>query len=81
MADFAAAMALAIFVFAALAVAHTLAPTAAIVRGLRQLALGDYLRRLPGFRAREFALIGRAVNDLADGLQRRRPSGSRSPAV
>jgi signal transduction histidine kinase len=69
-ADFAAAMALAIFVFAALAIAHTLAPTAAIVGGLRRLALGDYRRRLPPFRAREFALIGRAVNDLADRLGR-----------
>ena len=69
-ADFAAAMALAIFVFAALAIAHTLAPTAAIVAGLRQLALGDYRRRLPPFRAREFALIGCAVNDLADRLGR-----------
>ena len=67
-ANFAAAMALAIFVFAALAIAHTLAPTAAIVGGLRQMALGDYRRRLPPFRAREFALIGRAVNDLADRL-------------
>jgi two-component system, NarL family, sensor histidine kinase UhpB len=35
-ASFAAAMALGIFVFAALAIAHTLAPTAAIVTGLRQ---------------------------------------------
>jgi hypothetical protein len=69
-ADFAAAMALAIFVFAALAIAHTLAPTAAIVAGLRQLSLGDYRRRLPPFRAREFALIGCAVNDLADRLGR-----------
>ena len=68
LADFAAAMALAIFVFAALAIAHTLAPTAAIVAGLRKMALGDYRRRLPPFRAREFALIGRAVNDLADRL-------------
>jgi signal transduction histidine kinase len=67
-ANFAAAMALAIFVFAALAIAHTLAPTAAIVAGLRQMALGDYRRRLPSFRAREFALIGQAVNDLADRL-------------
>jgi two-component system sensor histidine kinase UhpB len=67
-ADVAAAMALAIFVFAALAIAHTLAPTAAIVAGLRQMALGDYRRRLPPFRAREFRLIGRAVNDLADRL-------------
>ena len=67
-ASFAAAMALGIFVFAALAIAHTLAPTAAIVTGLRQMALGDYRRRLPPFRAREFALIRRAVNDLADRL-------------
>jgi signal transduction histidine kinase len=72
LADFAAAMALAIFVFAALAIAHTLAPTAAIVTGLRQMALGDYRRRLAPFRAREFALIGRAVNDLAGRLERAR---------
>jgi two-component system, NarL family, sensor histidine kinase UhpB len=71
-ADFAAAMALAIFVFATLAIAYTLAPTAAIVGGLRQMALGDYRRRLPPFRAREFALIGRAVNDLAGRLERAR---------
>jgi two-component system, NarL family, sensor histidine kinase UhpB len=71
-ADFAAAMALAIFVFATLAIAYTLAPTAAIVEGLRQMALGDYRRRLPPFRAREFALIGRAVNDLAGRLERAR---------
>ena len=70
LADFAAAMALAIFLFAALAIAHTLAPTAAIVAGLRKMALGDYRRRLPPFRAREFALIGRAVNDLADRLEK-----------
>jgi two-component system, NarL family, sensor histidine kinase UhpB len=71
-ADFAAAMALAIFVFATLAIAYTLAPTSAIVAGLRQMALGDYRRRLPPFRAREFALIGRAVNDLAGRLERAR---------
>jgi two-component system sensor histidine kinase UhpB len=65
-------MALAIFVFATLAIAYTLAPTAAIVAGLRQMALGDYRRRLPPFRAREFALIGRAVNDLAGRLERAR---------
>jgi two-component system, NarL family, sensor histidine kinase UhpB len=69
-ADFAAAMALVIFVFATLAIAYTLAPTAAIVAGLRQMALSDYRLRLPPFRAREFALIGRAVNDLAGRLER-----------
>ncbi len=77
-ADFAAAMALAIFVFAALAITHTLAPTAAIVEGLRQLALGDYRRRLPPFRAREFALIGRAFNDLAGRLEWARVRANRA---
>ena len=36
------------------------------------MALGDYRRRLAPFRAREFALIGRAVNDLAGRLERAR---------
>ena len=72
-ADFAAAMALAIFVFATLAIAYTLAPTAAIVeRPARDRRFGQYRRRLPAVRAREFALIGRAVNDLAGRLERAR---------
>lgn len=64
----AASMAVCICVLAAIAIVHALAPTRAIVDGLRQLAQGNYASRLGGLGKGEFGLIARAVNDLAERL-------------
>jgi len=64
----AAAMAIGICLLAAIAIAHALAPTQAIVDGLRRLESGDYRHRLRAFMTGEFGLIARAVNDLSERL-------------
>lgn len=64
----AASMALGICLLAALAIAHALAPTRAVIEELRRLESGDYRRRITAFAAGEFGLIARAVNDLAERL-------------
>lgn len=64
----AASMALCICALAAAAIVHALAPTRAIVEGLRQLERGNYDSRLNSIRKGEFGLIARAVNDLAERL-------------
>jgi signal transduction histidine kinase len=64
----AASMAICICVLAALAIVHALAPTRAIVAGLRQLEQGNYKSRLNLLTKGEFGLIARAVNDLAERL-------------
>jgi two-component system, NarL family, sensor histidine kinase UhpB len=67
-ASVAASMAIGICLLAALAIAHTLAPTQIIVNGLRQLENGNYRHRIKAFTRGEFGLIARAVNDLAERL-------------
>lgn len=64
----AAPMALAICLLAALAIARALAPTRAIVDGLRCLEDGNYRRPIEGCSTAELGLIARAVNDLAERL-------------
>ncbi len=64
----AASMAICICALAAAAIVHALAPTRAIVQGLRQLEQGNYDRRLSSVSKGEFGLIARAVNDLAERL-------------
>lgn len=65
-----AAMAAAIGLLAALVIGHALMPAERIVRALRRLEHGDHSVRLPSYRAREFALIARAFNDLSERLAR-----------
>ncbi len=64
----AASMAICICALAAIAIVHALAPTRAIVEGLRQLEQGNYGGRLNLLTKGEFGLIARAVNDLAERL-------------
>ncbi|MGD9543828.1 MAG: histidine kinase [Methylocystis sp.] len=64
----AASMAFCICALAAIAIVHALAPTRAIVDGLRQLEQGNYGSRLNAVTKGEFGLIARAVNDLAERL-------------
>ncbi|AWI91797.1 sensor histidine kinase [Methylobacterium sp. DM1] len=64
----AAAMAAGIGLLATLVIGHALMPAERIVRCLRNMEGGAYDLRLPAFRAREFALIARAVNDLTQRL-------------
>ncbi len=64
----AALMVIAIVLLGALALGHLLAPTSAIVAGLRRLEQGDYGEPLPSSGPAEFGLIGRAVDDLARRL-------------
>jgi two-component system sensor histidine kinase UhpB len=64
----AAALAIGVCLLAAIAIACALAPTRAIVNGLRRLESGDYRLRIPSFSKGEFGLIARAVNDLAERL-------------
>ncbi|MGJ0395231.1 MAG: HAMP domain-containing sensor histidine kinase [Methylocystis sp.] len=64
----AASMAICLCALAAAAIVHALAPTRAIVEGLRQLEQGNYDRRLKAVSKGEFGLIARAVNDLAERL-------------
>lgn len=64
----AAVMAASIGLLAALAIGRALRPAEIIVRGLRRLEQGDLSPRLPAFRAHEFGLIARAVNDLTRRL-------------
>lgn len=66
----AASMAICICALAAAAIVHALAPTRAIVEGLRQLEQGRYGGRLDLPTKGEFGLIARAVDDLADRLAR-----------
>lgn len=66
----AASMALAIGLLAAAAIINALAPTRAIVGGLRRLECGDYGRPIAATTTNEFGLIARAVNDLAARLAR-----------
>ncbi|KQT59694.1 hypothetical protein ASG52_20115 [Methylobacterium sp. Leaf456] len=49
---------------------HALRPGLTIIRGLKALGGGRTDIRLPTFRAREFRLIGQAVEDLAERLAR-----------
>lgn len=51
------------------AVGHTLRPLGQIVAALGQLGQGDYSTRLPALPGREAALIGEAVNRLAQTVQ------------
>jgi two-component system, NarL family, sensor histidine kinase UhpB len=64
----AASMALAISVLSAAAVTEALAPTQAIVHGLRRLEREDYSHRICDRLKGEFGLIARAANDLASRL-------------
>jgi signal transduction histidine kinase len=64
----AASMALGVGVLAAIVIARALAPTTTIVAGLGRLAEGDYRRRIDIRTKGEFALIARAVNELAERL-------------
>ncbi|AMB47051.1 histidine kinase [Methylobacterium sp. AMS5] len=64
----AAAMAAGIGLLATLVIGHALMPAERIVRSLRRMERGAYDLRLPAFRAQEFALIARAVNDLTQRL-------------
>lgn len=64
----AALMAIGICLLAGIAIAHALAPTKAIIDGLRRLESGDCRHRLEAFTRGEFGLIARAVNDLAERL-------------
>ncbi len=64
----AASMAICMCLLAAVAIVHALAPTRAIVCGLRQLEQGNYASRLKALTKGEFGLIARAVNDLAERL-------------
>ena len=64
----AASMAICICALAAAAIVHALAPTGAIVEGLRQLEQGSYGGRLSLPTKGEFGLIARAVDDLAGRL-------------
>jgi signal transduction histidine kinase len=61
-------MALAIALFASLAIAHTLAPAQQIVVALQRMAHGQYRTSLPRFRSMELAMIGQAVGDLGERL-------------
>jgi two-component system sensor histidine kinase UhpB len=64
----AASMALCFCALAAIAIIHALAPTRAIVEGLRQLEQGSYGSRLDAAAKSDFGVIARAVNDLAERL-------------
>ncbi|MBI1981229.1 MAG: sensor histidine kinase [Methylocystis sp.] len=64
----AASMAICMCALAAVAIVHALAPTRAIVEGLRLLEQGQYGCRLNLLTNGEFRLIARAVNDLAERL-------------
>ncbi|MCE4226942.1 HAMP domain-containing protein [Methylobacterium sp. C25] len=64
----AASLAAAIGMLSALIIGRALQPAETIVRGLRQLERGDHSVRLPAFKAFEFGLIARAVNDLTERL-------------
>lgn len=64
----ATSMAVAICLLAAMAIARALAPTQAIIDGLRRLEGGSYRRPIAACQAAEFGLIARAVNDLAERL-------------
>ncbi|MBM3624628.1 MAG: HAMP domain-containing protein, partial [Alphaproteobacteria bacterium] len=66
----AASMAVCICALAAAAIIHALAPSRAIVAGLRQLEQGRYGERLDLPTKGEFGLIARAVDDLAERLAR-----------
>lgn len=66
----AGSMALAICLLAAAAIIRALAPTRAIVDGLRRLEGGDYGRPIAACATTEFGLIARTVNDLAERLAR-----------
>jgi glucose-6-phosphate-specific signal transduction histidine kinase len=68
LAAMAAALTLAISVFSAVAIAQALAPARGIIAGLRRLSAGDYRGRVALGRARDFAPLGAAVNELADRL-------------
>jgi two-component system sensor histidine kinase UhpB len=64
----AATMAFGICVLSGIAIWQALAPTRAIVDGLRKLGEGDYRHRIAVFTKEEFGLIAAAVNDLAERL-------------
>jgi two-component system, NarL family, sensor histidine kinase UhpB len=64
----AASLAVGVCLLSAIAIAHALAPTRAIVDGLRRLESGNYRHRIGEFTAGEFGVIARAVNDLAARL-------------
>ncbi len=66
--DVALLMAVAIGLFASLAIAHTLAPARSIVAALQRMASGHYRTPLPRVRSMELAMIGRAVTDLGERL-------------
>src|SRR4051812_5049031 len=66
--DVALLMAVAIGLFASLAIAHTLAPARSIVAALQRMARGHYRAPLPRFRSLELSMIGQAVTDLGDRL-------------
>jgi signal transduction histidine kinase len=61
-------MAVAIGLFASLAIAHTLAPARSIVVALQRMARGHYRAALPRFRSLELSMIGQAVTDLGERL-------------
>lgn len=64
----AVSMAIGICLLAAFVIFHALAPTGRIVDGLRHLESGNYRHRIAAHGEREFGLIARAVNDLAERL-------------
>ena len=66
--DVALLMAVAIGLFASLAIAHTLAPARSIVAALQRMAHGHYRAALPRFRSLELSMIGQAVTDLGERL-------------
>jgi signal transduction histidine kinase len=65
-------MAIAIALFASLAIAHTLAPARSIVAALQRMAHGQYRISLPRFRSMELSMIGQAVCDLGVRLEQAR---------
>ena len=66
--DVALLMAVAIGLFASLAIAHALAPARSIVAALQRMARGDYRTALPRLRSLELSMIGQAVTDLGERL-------------
>ncbi len=66
--DVALLMAVAIALFASLAIAHALAPARSIVAALQRMAHGQYRTALPRFRSLELSMIGQAVTDLGERL-------------
>jgi signal transduction histidine kinase len=66
--DVALLMAIAIGLFASLAIAHALAPARSIVAALQRMAHGQYRTPLPRFQSLELSMIGQAVTDLGERL-------------